>query len=270
MFNNLPLYKIIPLPNNNIEIALVDEPAIDEYFHFFSKENEIITFNSDKMIIEGVVMIPNIPIIRNNPFPHYVVYDADSIKECAKLFFKNSTKFNIKHGDIKAEVNLLESYFTKNDEKYPDGSWYVVCKVEDTALWNKIKEGEYKGFSFQSLFVTELINDKFNMTKKEQLLDFVNKVLFNEEPVSTEPISTENEIPKPDYGVKVEEMELKLTSLMDKITDIETKLSSIADNLVKLEEMVKANNTDINSKIEEFSKQEVTKPVVDKPHLAFI
>lgn len=270
MFNNLPLYKIIPLPNNNIEIALVDKPATDEYFHFFSKENEIITFNSDKMIIEGVVMIPNIPILRNNPFPHYVVYDADSIKECAKLFFKNSTKFNIKHGDIKAEVNLLESYFTKNDEKYPDGSWYVVCKVEDTALWNKIKEGEYKGFSFQSLFVKELINDKFNMTKKEQLLDFVNKVLFNEEPVSTEPISTENEIPKPDYGVKVEEMELKLTALMDKLTDIETKLGSIADNLIKLEEMVKANNTEINTKIEEFSKQEVTKPVVAKPHLAFI
>ena len=269
MFNNLPLYKIIPLPNNNIEIALVDEPAIDEYFHFFSKENEIIKFNSDKMIIEGVVMIPNTPIIRNNPFPHYVVYDADSIKECAKLFFKNSTKFNIKHGEIKAEVDLLESYFTKNDEKYPDGSWYVVCKVEDTALWDKIKEGEYKGFSFQSLFVTELINDKFNMTKKEQLMDFVNKVLFNEEPIA-EPISTENELPKPDYGVKVEELELKLTSLMSKITDIETKLTLIADNLVKLEEMVKANNTDINTKIQEFGKQEITKPVVDKPHLAFI
>lgn len=57
---------------------------------------------------------------------------------------------------------------------------------------------------------------------------------------------------------------------MDKITDIETKLGSIADNLIKLEEMVKANNTEINTKIEEFSKQEVTKPVVDKPHLAFI
>ena len=55
MFNNLPLYKIIPLPNDNIEIALVDEPAIEEYFHFFSKESEIITFNSDKMIIEGIV-----------------------------------------------------------------------------------------------------------------------------------------------------------------------------------------------------------------------
>ena len=57
---------------------------------------------------------------------------------------------------------------------------------------------------------------------------------------------------------------------MDKISDIESKLSTIADNLVKLEEMVKATNADINTKIEEFGKQEVTKPVVDKPHLAFI
>jgi predicted transcriptional regulator len=268
MFNNLPIYKIIPIFNKKIEIALVEEPAIEEYFLFFNKEEEAIKYNQDKMIIEGVVMIPNTPILRNSPFPHYVVYDADSIEECAKLFFKNNAKFNIKHEEIEAEILIVESYFLKNDAKYPDGSWYVKCKVEDNELWDKIKSGEFKGFSFQSLFLKELINNN-TMTKKEQFMKYVNEVLFAEEVAVVEPIS-EEVVPQVDFTDKINELEERLNSIVNKLTELETSIIRFEEMVAEIQKTSTEKTAELETKIEEFGKQEISKVVTDKPHMAYI
>ena len=42
MTKKLPIYKIVPKECDFLEIAIIDEPAIEEYFLLFGKEN--ITF----------------------------------------------------------------------------------------------------------------------------------------------------------------------------------------------------------------------------------
>jgi hypothetical protein len=40
----------------------------------------------------------------------------------------------------------------KGFEDAPQGSWFGSFKVENEEVWNKIKSGEFKGFSVEGIF----------------------------------------------------------------------------------------------------------------------
>jgi hypothetical protein len=40
---------------------------------------------------------------------------------------------------------------------YPEGTWVITMKVQDTQLWKDIKAGKYKGFSVEGFFNEKLI-----------------------------------------------------------------------------------------------------------------
>jgi len=43
----------------------------------------------------------------------------------------------------------------------PDGTWFVMLKVEDTNLWNLIKTGAVKGLSLEGYFGKQETLNKF-------------------------------------------------------------------------------------------------------------
>jgi hypothetical protein len=192
-FRKLPVYRITPLESDFTEIAITDDPAIEEYFLKFNAEEIKIQFNNDKKIITGPVMIPNKLIYRNDSIgERFVVYDEEGIRAAASAFFKNGLKFNSDHTNNILPIEILESYFASEGNTYnvPVGSWIVSARVNDLELWNKLKENKM-GFSFQSLFSNELIGTKlinFNknenekMDLKEKLQAAINAVLFGESP----------------------------------------------------------------------------------------
>ena len=250
MLKKLPIYKIIPVESDFTEIAIVDDPAIEEFALMFNKdENQLpLNFNSEKMEIYGAVMKPNQLIYRNDKYgERFVMYDEDGIKKSVELFLKNGFKFNVEHTKKNVDVQIIESFFAtenNNDLNVPIGSWIVRAKVNDEKFWKQLKNNEKFGFSFQANFLNEIVGVKeinFNkqiqnnsMSLKEKIVKFLNEVLVEDETmVETAPM--DNNV----TGTTTEtEVEYKIVETADgkkiKYTDSENGLLSVGMDVMSI------------------------------------
>jgi len=265
----IPIYKIMLTDAESIEIALVDEPAIEVDFLKFNSEQIKLEFNEEKMMVKGAVMIPDKMLYRNDMLgERFVVYDANEIQKAAILFLKNGMKFNKSHSDIQASLDIVESYIATetNELNVPVGSWIISAKVKDNALWQEVKNGTFNGFSLQGLFSNELIGTQelqFNkdekMEFKEKLQAVIDAVFFaSEKPVITpEVVEVEPEVAPevaPEVTVESFSKEQVEELILNAATSITEKFNS---QLEALTNQLKESN----AKLEEFSKQPLSAPV---------
>jgi hypothetical protein len=159
---------------------LVEEPAIEIDFLFFAKEIEKYRFDNEKQIVIGPAMIPDFKIARIDGHGNYydVIFSAETILEIAKKFMKESrtNDVNQDHENTKKTgTYIYESWIVEdaNDKailKYgydvPIGTWMVSMQIEDSATWQRVKNGELKGFSVEGLFQDLEDERKFNEIKK--------------------------------------------------------------------------------------------------------
>lgn len=247
--NKLPIYELFYIPNidskNFIEsVSLVEDPAIEANFIYFDKEEVKMTFSSDEeMIVKGPALIPNQLIYRSgNNKPRYIYFSVDTIKKFAMSFLsKKNQRVNVDHSNLFIDTNIVESYFVtdvNNEFNVPVGSWIVSMHINDKKVWNDIKNGKYKGFSIQGMFAEEL-EDQFNkqekletnMTLKEQLINAINKILFDE-PSTEEP----QVIPSGETEEQFAEEEVTVKPLVEK--EPEVKDETIVVDEPKTEEPV--------------------------------
>lgn len=265
--NKLPIYKIfVEDAGNYLQIALVDEPAIEEDFLKFKNEPSKLIFESEKKIISGPVMIPDQLIYRNDQFgERYVYYDVETVAKAATLFLKNGMKFNEMHTEIDIkDIDVIESYLTKANNEFdiPEGSWVITAKIKDDNLWERVKSGEFNGFSIQSIFSNEL-ESNFTKTKelnmkeeiRTKILNAVNTILFGDEPV-VEPVVAPvvEPVVEPVIEPVVEPVvEVKLTE------DMVTKMiiDAQAETITKLEKMI----NDLSEKVEKYGNTPIVEPV---------
>jgi len=172
MFNSV--YKIIELLIDEDEeavlesISLVDKPAIERDFMYFSKEKPKYYFEDDEQrIVIGPVMVPEMRIPRQeNGEMYYVYFTKETIAKAAELFLKQdrASQQNTDHKDnFTKDIYLMESWiiedeYDKSYRKYgfedlPVGTWMCKMRVMDDKVWNEVKEGKYKGFSVQGDFL---------------------------------------------------------------------------------------------------------------------
>ena len=69
---------------------------------------------------------------------------------------------NLNHTSTLApETFVTESWLVLDPEKdksaalgmdFPEGTWVITMKVGSKALWDKIKKGEYNGYSIEGYF----------------------------------------------------------------------------------------------------------------------
>lgn len=169
---DLPIYKLIISSDLEDEaevdfVALVDKPAIQRNFLAFKERQKFEIVSEDKKIVSGALMLADMPIYRDNEEfgEHYVVFDADTIQKIAEKFFKKGYQSNVNemHDPNKAVegVTMFESWLVNRElgkmpikgyEDVKDGSWFGSFKVENDDIWNKVKEGEFKGFSVEGVF----------------------------------------------------------------------------------------------------------------------
>ena len=168
----LPIYQleISDDLNDDVEVdfvALVDRPAIEKDFLMFkeAKANFIIQ-SEDRRIVSGALMLADTPIYRNDQNgEYYVTFTKDTIEKIAQKFFKKGyqSNVNLMHDEALAVegVTMYESFIVdssrgvmamKGFEDAPEGSWFGSFKVENESVWNKIKSGEFKGFSVEGIF----------------------------------------------------------------------------------------------------------------------
>lgn len=143
--------------------------------------------DEEEMIISGPIMMANKPIYRNDiNGEYYVVFSPETIKKIAQKFFKKGYQSNVNlmhdDGQTVEGVTMFESWITdekrgiypmKGFEDVPNGSWFGSFKVDNQEVWDKVKTGEFKGFSVEGVF-----NYRQTGTKNyEQLWESVLEVL---------------------------------------------------------------------------------------------
>ncbi len=259
----------------SVEIALVEDPAIEIDFLKFNIEQTKLEFNEDKMIVKGAVMVPEKLLYRNDRLgERFVTYDADEIQKAAMLFLKNGMKFNKSHSEIEASLDIYESYIAteSNDLNLPVGSWIISAKVKDNALWQEIKNGTFNGFSLEGMFSNELIGTqeiKFNkneeMEFKEKLQTVIDAVFFANQ---TPEVTTEVVEVAPEVAVEIPEVTPEMFSREQAEELILSAATSITEKFNSQIEALTNQLKDSNAKLEEFSKQPLSaavQEVVENP-----
>lgn len=184
---NLPIYLLEI--NEDLEdgsevdfVALVDKPAIERNFLRFKEDR--INFeiqDEERRIISGPIMLADTPIYRNdNGQEYFVSFPKDTIyKIIKKMFQKNYTgNVNLMHDPKKIVegVTMFECWISdesrgvkpmKGFEDAPDGSAFASYFVDNEEVWQKVKSGEFKGFSVEGLF---------NYKRGEQVMNYEEKL----------------------------------------------------------------------------------------------
>lgn len=169
-------------------MALVDAPAHMKSFEYFKDEPKH-HFNEEQRIVEGVGIAVDLPIYRRDQHfgEHYVVFNKKTTRAIVEKMMKSGYMHNINemHEENKklSGITMIESYFIDRKRgKYPpetfknqnlqDGTWMVAYKVDDQETWEKIKKGQFVGFSIEGWFSKSQIKTKHKMKKTSDSLFF--------------------------------------------------------------------------------------------------
>ena len=161
-------------------VSLVDEPAIESNFIALSKQSEKRVFleKDDKHIVMGAVLIPDMPIYRNQDGEEfYLQFSSATIEKLAHDFLRMGRNFNFSYQheeDVKG-ISVIESWIV-NDPKMdkcsiygidvPSGTWMMAAKVDNEEMWDKIKNGDAKGFSIEAVVNLDEIKLKKENTEE--------------------------------------------------------------------------------------------------------
>ena len=170
--NNLPLF-VASLEDDNLgifTISLVDWPAMDKRWEFFSKQEEPLKYSivsEDEHRVISPIIRANFPILRkteNGEF-FYVTFPPETLYEAAKRFLQNGFQGFVKltHNEDAPFIDgfSLVQWFIKDTSKgispagfedVADGSLFAEYFVTSDSLWSSIKNGTYNGLSMESEF----------------------------------------------------------------------------------------------------------------------
>jgi len=173
--------------NKTLTIPLSFTNKEEKNFSFSNKEGKNFSFSSEKQIIAGPTMIPDISIYREDEEmgKFYVVFDKQTIRKIVEKFNKNPHKFqiNVDHTEKIVDAYMLGNWFVEDNNfdksrKYgfdnlPIGTHFAEVKIDDAEFWEKQVKGEGKfGFSVEGLFglkinKNSIINNSIQMEKEK-------------------------------------------------------------------------------------------------------
>lgn len=187
--NNIPIYEaLIDGADCGIyTISLVDFPAVESDFMYFQKNDKPMKFsidNEEQRMVTGVIMRANFNIYRYDPNfgEYYIKYSPETIKIMAEKMMSDHTfnNINIMHtdGTMVDGVNLVEIFIKDTDkginpngfDEIENGSLFATYKINNSKIWEDIKNGTFRGFSLEGIFdmeKTKLIKqNKINIMSK--------------------------------------------------------------------------------------------------------
>lgn len=174
-------------------ISLVDDPAVEANFMAFSKDKHLSfkVENEEKRIVTGLVMAADRPILRQDAEGlYYIMYDKDTINAMAERFLAMGLANNVdtQHNfEVEDGVFLREMYIKdtergidpKGFEDVEEGSLFATYHILNDDVWNKVKEGEFKGFSLAGVFQEvemSKVEDDITDEEYEEAMDLIKKV----------------------------------------------------------------------------------------------
>jgi hypothetical protein len=167
-------------------IKKYEEMSIDE------KDMSFSVFSLEEKMVVGPAMVPDKMIIRRNEITgeiYYVYFTEETIKKLQQKFMieKLLDKTNVEHGrKFLNGVSVVESWIVDDPQydkqqvfvmNYPKGTWMVSMKIEDDAIWNKIKEGKLNGYSVQGYFLEKAKFNKDTTDKLEEIKTILKQIV---------------------------------------------------------------------------------------------
>jgi hypothetical protein len=150
------------------QVSLVQSPAIEEDFHFFSAQKDPLAFaieSEERRLITGPAMIAEKPIMRKSESgeTYYVKFSKETIRKAVKLWALQNkyNAVNAEHANPVGGVYLMESWVTDESRgiaapkawaEAADGSWFLTYYVENDQVWQDVKDGKFRGFSIEGYF----------------------------------------------------------------------------------------------------------------------
>ena len=265
----LPLYDITleDFEQGMYKISLVDKPAIEENFIYFSKQSIEMFANDEKREVVGPIMIPNKQILRQsaeNGF-YYVRFTEDTIREIMYNYSKKGlfNEFGIQHENDTTDVVMLEIWMKESDNDkskdygfdLPNGTVFVKAKIESNELFNAIKDGEINGFSIE-------IAANITPTNKEEMTEFSFAKELGKLEAQFEAMTNK-------FQERIEALESENEILLSSLTSFEEKFAGVED-LKSAVEMIQKHIESMGEmaqeeeEMKEDEKYEATEEVVEE------
>lgn len=192
-------YKVSPDESLCLAVSVVDKPAVESDFQFFSEQKieKFVGVEGERRMIYGCALRPDFPIYRNDgKEEYYLEFDKDAIDKISKNYFKMGFQSNWTeaHKDEIEGLTITESWIKEDmyqdksvaiglDPSLPVGSWFIGCHCENDDVWEKVKENKYHGFSIEAIIgveefekQVEELNSNNNMEIKTDEMNFWNKM----------------------------------------------------------------------------------------------
>jgi hypothetical protein len=306
-------YKV-GVDSETYAISLVEEPAIEETLVALSEQKEIKVqmANEEKHMVYSAVLVPDKPIYRRNDEGEefYVEFTKESIEKMSQQFLKEykQNEITLDHETMASDITVVESWIKSDlytdksvalglNENLPVGTWFAGMKVNQIDVWDRIKSGELKGFSVESLIRLEefgkqkennMVIDETNemgfwnkmkevlaeaFGKKEEevqpepnVIESTNIDLEEQTPPAEPVVETPQEAPKPEEPAPVqEEPKQEPVEPENKPQEapkpqdnhLEELVNSLKEEIAALKEM----NTGLQDKIKDLGKQPSAAPI---------
>ena len=316
MSKKIKKYRV-GLESETYAISIVESPAIEETLVALEEQKEIKVqlANEEKHMLYSAVLVPDKPIYRRNEDgdEFYVEFTKESIEHMSQQFFKDykQNEITLDHETTASDVTVVESWLKSDlfkdksvalglNESLPIGTWFVGMKVNQIDVWDRVKSGELRGFSVESLLRLEEFskedkiennmnietNEMFWTTLKNTIKEIFtsSSMIEKEEGEDIEPTNidleaetqTETVVETPTVEepkteeVKVEEPVVEEPKVEEPKPQEEepkveqpkdTHLEELINSLKEEVEALKKMNSGLNNKVKELSKQPSAQPV---------
>ena len=269
-------------------VSLVEDPAIESNFIALNKQKSSIKLENEKRLLIGAALVPNKPIYRNvNGNEFYISFDETTIEKLAQDFLANDYQHNITvdHQEDANDIVIVESWIktSENDKSVsyglnePIGTWFIGMKVNNDEIWQRVKDGFYKGFSIEAVVgLDELINNNnLQLAMDKEFIDKLREIIYeaigkspkaeeivadvNEEVTETQPIQYADE-----EVAKLKEDVANLTAEVERLKserdELESKLKDAEAEKEKMNVEMEAVKNE-NIKLSKQPSVEPAKPV---------
>lgn len=305
MAKKIKRYKV-GCDSETYAISMVDMPAIESDFVALEKQEEekvqVFLESNERHMVYGAALIPDKDIYRNNGEQEfYISFTKESIEKMSQEFMKEyrQNEVTLDHQEMANDITITESWLVEDPYKdkanalginVPQGTWMIGMKVNQIDVWERVKSGELKGFSVESMISLEEFSKNDNNMNIEETNDMgfwskMKEVLAEafskkEEPAEIEPTNIELEEepqtePQPSVEApkveepKVEEPVVEEPKVEEPKQEEAPKAEEPKDN--HLEELInslkeeiaalKSSNGELQEKIKDMGKQPSVNPV---------
>lgn len=181
----LPVYDVLlnDAEDGMIKISLVDEPAVMSDFVAFDRQKSVQMYavaDSDKRLVYGVVLRADFPIYRRDKElgEYYVLFKPDTIRAMAEKYLADGLQ-NETSTMHKTDVDGVQmvQYFIKDTargvnpdgfDEIADGSLFAEFHVTNDDVWEKVKDGTFRGFSMEAYYT---LTPEESVTEVREIVD---------------------------------------------------------------------------------------------------